>query len=221
LPPRPEYSKTRAIAVAALLVCCTVLGLAGTDLVLPAIPELPQHLGGSIGQAQLVLATFAAGVGIGLLFFGELGASFDHRRMLALALLAYGLLSFAAAQSGSLPLLIALRFLQGVSASCAAVVTPGIVRALFDEKGALRALGALGSIESLAPAIAPLIGVWLLNAYGWSASFLLTAALAIVLSALVALSGETIPRVPANPSRRGYWDLLHNGVFQRYALSQG
>lgn len=221
LPPGAAASKPRSIAVAALLVCCTVLGLAGTDLVLPAVPELPLHLGGSIGQAQLVLATFAAGTGVGLLFFGELGASFDHRRMLALALLAYGLLSFAAAQAGSLALLIALRFLQGVAASCAAVVTPGMVRALFDEKGALRALGALGSIESLAPAIAPLIGVWLLHTYGWSASFLVTAGLAIGLSALVAFAGGSIPSVPSNPSRRGYWDLLHNRVFQRYALSQG
>lgn len=217
----PESRSFRAIAVVALLVCCTVLGLAGTDLVLPAVPGLPQSLGGSIAQAQFVLATFAAGTGVGLLLFGELGSMLDHRRMLIVSLVAYGLLSAAAATAGSLELLIALRFLQGVAASCAAVVTPGMVRALFDEQGALRALGALGSIESLAPAIAPIFGVWLLSSYGWAASFWVTAVLALGLSVLVALSKPYIPAVSGKPSRLGYWVLLRNPVFQRYALSQG
>lgn len=217
----PETRGARAIGVAALLVCCTVLGLAGIDLVLPAVPGLPASLGGSVAKAQLVLAAFAAGTGLGLLLFGELGSLFDHRRMLAGALLAYALLSAAAANADSLTLLIGLRFLQGVAASCAAVVTPGMVRALFDEQGALRALGALGSVESLAPAIAPILGVWLLQAYGWTASFWLTAALALLLCLLVASSKAYIPAVYGNPSRLGYWMLLRNPGFQRQALSQG
>lgn len=219
-----EVSRGRqpgARSVAALLVCCTVLGLAGTDLVLPAVPGLPAMLGGTVGQAQLVLATFAAGTGIGLLLFGELGARLDHRRMLVGALFFYGLLSIAAAQVNSLQLLIALRFLQGVAASCAAVVTPGIVRALFDDRGALKALAALGSIESLAPAIAPIIGVWLLHHFGWQASFWLTGALAFVLSVMVALLGTRIPAVKGNPSRLGYLQLVGNKRFQRFALSAG
>lgn len=220
-PPRQEPVSIGPRWVAALLVCCTVLGLAGTDLVLPAVPGLPNVLGGSVGQAQLVLATFAAGSGVGLLLFGELGARLDNRRMLVVALCFYGLLSAAAGFSNSLVLLIALRFLQGVAASCAAVVSPGIIRALFDERGALRALAALGSVESLAPAIAPIIGVWLLHAYGWQASFWVTAVLAFVLALIVFAASSRIPRVTGNPSRLGYWLLLRNRRFQRYALSAG
>ncbi|GAB5415200.1 MAG: MFS transporter [Congregibacter sp.] len=221
---QPEDAQQRpegARRVAALLVCCTVLGLAGTDLVLPAVPGLPEALGGTVGQAQLVLATFAAGSGIGLLLFGELGARLDNRRMLVIALCLYGVLSAAAAFSSSLMLLIALRFLQGVAASCAAVVTPGIIRALFDERGALRALAALGSIESLAPAIAPIVGVWLLKAYGWQASFWVTAVLAMLLAVSVFVASARIPMVTGNPSRLGYWLLLRNREFQRYAFSAG
>ncbi|MFK7829491.1 MAG: MFS transporter [Congregibacter sp.] len=216
-----EARQPGARGVAALLVCCTVLGLAGTDLVLPAVPELPALLGGTIGQAQLVLATFAAGTGVGLLLFGELGARLDHRHMLAVALFFYAVLSVAAAQAGTLTLLIALRFLQGVAASCAAVVTPGIVRALFDDRGALKALAVLGSVESLAPAIAPIVGVWLLHFYGWQSSFWVTAGLALTLSVLVTLLRSKIPAVKGNPSRLGYWTLLSNRRFQRYALSAG
>ena len=220
-PERARKGAPGAILVAGLLVSCTVLGLAGIDLVLPAVPMLPEFLGGSISQSQMVLATFAAGSGVGLLLFGELGARIEHRRLLLGGLIAYGVISAAAALSSSLTLLIALRFLQGVAASAAAVVTPGMVRQLFDEQGALRALGALGSIEALAPAIAPVIGVWLLSAYGWTASFWVTAVLALLLAALVAAAGRRVPEVPGNPSPMGYLLLLKNPVFQRYALSQG
>ena len=210
-----------AVLVTAVLVCCTVLGLAGTDLVLPAVPGLPGVLGGTLAQAQLVLATFAAGTGVGLLLFGELAARLDQRTMLATALAAYALLSAAAALAGNLPLLIALRFLQGVAAACAAVVTPGMVRALYSESGAIRALGLLGSLESLAPAIAPLIGVWLLERYGWRGSFLVTAGAAVLLCLAVLLVRPLMPALQGRDSRLGYWLLLRNRAFQRQALSQG
>jgi len=216
-----EGTTTATLAISILLVSCTVLGLAGTDLVLPAVPGLPESLGGTLAQAQLVLATFAAGTGIGLLLFGELGARFDQRTMLAVALGAYALLSAAAALAPSLPALIALRFLQGVAAACAAVVTPGMVRALFSESGAIRALGLLGSLESLAPAIAPIIGVWLLSRYGWQGSFWVTAGLAACLSTLVLAARGVLPPLRGRASRLGYWMLLRNPVFQRQALSQG
>lgn len=210
-----------AVAATTLLVCCTALGLAGTDLVLPAVPGLPASLGGNLAQAQLVLATFAAGSGLGLLLFGELGARFDHRNLLTFALGAYALLSAAAAMAGDLSTLVTLRFFQGVAAACGAVVTPGMVRALFTEQGAIRALGMLGSIESLAPAIAPIIGVWLLGLYGWTGSFWVITALAGVFCLTLILGRSWMPERRGKRSRLGYWLLLSNRDFQRHALSQG
>ena len=73
-------SKTPLLFV--LIASGTVLGIAGTDLVLPAVPSLPGQLGGSIEVAQLVLAAYAFGTLVGLLTFGELGARFDPRKLL-------------------------------------------------------------------------------------------------------------------------------------------
>jgi DHA1 family bicyclomycin/chloramphenicol resistance-like MFS transporter len=47
-PGRP--GRRQALFVSALLVACTVLGLAGTDLVLPAVPELPENLVGDAAR---------------------------------------------------------------------------------------------------------------------------------------------------------------------------
>ncbi len=203
----------------AVIVAGTIVGLAGTDLVLPAVPTLPDFISGTLTQSQLVLAAFTGGTAIGLLTFGELGARYNQKRLLVIALLGYGLLSFIASMSGTINELVALRFFQGLFAAAPAVFAPGMVRALFDDRQALRALGLMGSIESVVPALAPVLGAWLLTFFDWRISFYLTAILAIALSVVWAAT----PPIAATATRKsdeGYLPLLKSLVFQRYALSQ-
>lgn len=202
-----------------ILVCGTVLGLAGTDLVLPAIPSLPNSLPGSIEQAQLVLASFVAGTALGLLIFGELGARFNQGRLLLIALLAYSGLSFVATLAADLEQLVLIRFIQGLMCSAPAVFAPSIIRNLFDERGALRAIGLMGSIESLTPALAPVIGAWLLNFTDWRGSFYLTSGLALSLAVIWLVLSWRLPPLTAQPSKQGYWPLFTNREFLRQTLS--
>lgn len=203
----------------ALIVASTVLGIAGTDLVLPAVPSLPEVLGGSHAEAQFVLAAFVTGSAVGLLAFGTLGAHFDQRRILVGSLVAYGLISALAGMSESLAMLIGLRFLQGAAGSAAAVFAPGMIRALFGDERAVAKLGLLGSIESLTPALAPVAGVWLLSIAGWNASFKVIAVLAFVLAAAVASLGRHLPPLTTGRGAGGYVHLLRDAVFLRYAIS--
>lgn len=69
---------------------------------------------------------------------------------------------------------------------------------MFDEAGAIRAIGALGSIESLAPALAPILGVWLLAFGSWTLSFELMGAVALVLAGFN-MALPLIPRRAAAP----------------------
>ncbi|GAA4109720.1 MFS transporter [Aminobacter aganoensis] len=203
----------------ALIVTSTVLGIAGTDLVLPAVPSLPEVLGGTYAQAQFVLAAFVTGAAVGLLAFGTLGAHFDQRRLLVASLVAYGLVSAAAGMSTSLDMLIGLRFLQGAAGSAAAVFAPGMIRALFGDDRAVGKLGLLGSIEALTPALAPVAGVWLLSLAGWTASFDVIAVLALVLAAAVAGLGRHLPALTTGKGAGGYAHLLRDATFLRYAVS--
>jgi MFS transporter, DHA1 family, multidrug resistance protein len=203
-----------------LILSSTVLGIAGTDLVLPAVPTLPEALGGDLERAQLVLASFVAGSALGLLGFGALGSRFEQRNLLCVSLLGYGLTSAAAGLSTSLDLLIALRFLQGAIGSAAGAFAPGMLRALYGDARAVSALGRLGSIEALTPALAPIAGTWLLRTFGWSASFSTIALGAVPLSAAVLLLRARLPELVARRGGRGYGALLRDLHFMRYALSQ-
>ena len=202
-----------------LLVFGTVLGLSGVDLVLPAVPGLPETLGGTEALAQLVIATYVAGVGVGLLLFGALGPRFGRRNCLVAGLVAFGLLSLAASFSPDLNALIALRFVQGIASAAPAVFAPGILKALFSESGATRAIGALSSIESLTPAAAPILGVWLLTLGTWQLGFWLTGGLAIALALALSVMGHVLPPSGSEARAGSYLRLFQMPVFVRYGLS--
>lgn len=65
----------------------TAVGLLATDLYLPAVPSLPQQLGGSIESAQATLAAFSAALAVSQLAWGAAADRLGHRRTLAFAVL--------------------------------------------------------------------------------------------------------------------------------------
>jgi predicted MFS family arabinose efflux permease len=205
--------------VFSLIGCAAALGLAGTDLVLPAVPGLPRILGGTAERAQLVLAAFTAGAAAGLLLYGELGARFDQRRLLVASLAGYAAASAACSLAASLDTLILLRVVQGATSAAAAVFAPGMLRALYGDRRAVAAIGLLGSVEALAPALAPIAGVWLLAAFGWHGAFDTLAAVAAVLSMATLLLLRRLPVVVARSGAGGYLRLLGHRAYLRQALS--
>ena len=209
-----------ALLLLATIIASTIIGLAGTDLVLPAIPELSQQLKGTHAQAQMVLASFVAGVGIGLLLFGEIGARVNQSRVLIIALAMYGVFSAFATFVTDLPQLIGIRFLQGLASAAAAVFAPVMIRTLLPENQAIRAIGVMSSFESLTPALAPILGAWLLAAWGWQASFWLIAVAALVLVVTWCCLYRIMPDTPPAEKHHHYMALLRNRLFVQLAISQ-
>ncbi|CAM5503161.1 Multidrug resistance protein MdtL [Mycolicibacterium aubagnense] len=210
---------THRLVTFTVLILCTALSLAGTDLILPAVPQLPAIFATSEATAQLVLAAYVAGSGIGLLLFGWLGDHFSRKTLLVSALAGFAAASVACSLSPTIAALIGLRFVQGVAAAAAPVFAPGIIRQLFDDRAAVRAIGFIGSVESLVPALAPIAGVALLAHFGWQSSFGLLALLTALAAILIAVAG--LPAEPRISGARGsYARLLADRIFMRYALSQ-
>lgn len=207
-------------ATFALIVCGTVLGIAGTDLILPAIPSLPAALGGTAERAQLVLATYVLGTMIGLLAFGELGARRDPRRLLVWSLALFGLTSLVAVFVTSLELLIVIRFTQGAFGAGPAVFAPGFINGMYPQDRAPHAFARLYSIESLTPALAPVAGVWLLSVGGWTLSFSILAVLGLVVAVVFLVAGQSLPVKQDAETHQSYLVILANRRFLRHAISQ-
>ena len=131
-------------ALFGLVAASTILGIAGTDLVLPAVPSLPEALGSSIEKAQMVLAAYAVGTLVGLIAFGELGARHDPRRLMIWSLGLFTPASIAATLAPSMEWLIAFRLAQGAFGAGPAVFAPGFIKGIFAEDRAAAAIGRLG-----------------------------------------------------------------------------
>ena len=195
-----------------------MLGISGIDLILPSVPDLPAALSSTPAAAQLVIAAYVAGTALGLVSFGELGSRMDPRRLLVGSLILFSVVTVLAGRMQSMDWLIGMRFLQGLVSAAPAVFAPAFIRAMYEDHQAIRAIGLLGSINALAPALAPIVGGWLALHFGWRSSFWLTGAAAAGLAIGLALSLNRLPLV--RPARRvgGYVRLIVDPTFMRYCL---
>jgi predicted MFS family arabinose efflux permease len=95
-----------------------------------------------------------------------------------------------------------------------------MVRSLFDDTQSVRAMGFIGSVQTLVPAIAPIIGAWLAAISGWAATFLATGFAAAAAFALLALAPHLLPggRTGGTGARGTYRALFVNAEFLKQAI---
>lgn len=203
-----------------LVAAGAVVGLAGTDLVLPAIPLLVDELAGTTTQAQWVLASYVTGTAMGLVLFGELGARYPLGRLLWSSLSGFAVVSLLAVLAESILQLTLLRFFQGLLAAAPAVFGPVILKGLFPPQQSLVYLGRLGSLESMAPALAPVIGAWLLLYFNWHASFYLLALAAVIVAVCWRVQPQILAGLAATQAGGSFLELMKNRRYLGYALSQ-
>ncbi|WDD92929.1 MFS transporter [Burkholderia sp. FERM BP-3421] len=201
------------------LALLTAIGLLATDLYLPAVPSLPDQLGGSIAGAQATLAVFSAALALSQLVWGPAADHFGSRRTLVFAVLLQIAAGVVCASAPSMTTLIAARVAQGFGVGAAMVVVPTLIRQRFADHRAVRALAWLGIIESVVPGLAPVLGAALLLVADWRATFWVIVALSVLVMpvALRVLPADPPARAHDAP-RGGYGRLLRSPTYLGYAL---
>ena len=121
-----------------LLGSLAALGAFTIDLYLPAFPELETELGASTSAVQLTLTGTMVGVALGMLLVGPLSDAVGRRRPLLVGLGVHVVASLLCALAPTIEVLTALRVLQGLGTSSAAVIALAVVRDKFDGRGAAR-----------------------------------------------------------------------------------
>lgn len=214
---------TRAVFLLALPVfLATGSSMLATDLYLPAIPILPEILNGDAAGAQYTLAVFFATFAVGQLVFGTMADLYNRRTILTWSLSAFALASVACAMAESMETLILLRAIQGFAAAAGTALAPAILREAGDDSIVVRLTSVVSSMEAALPAMAPVLGAWLVVAFGWESTFWLMAIIAVLtVMALQALSlPSPPPRDPDRPSAATrYWRLMKSRRFMGYQVS--
>ncbi|WP_225859461.1 multidrug effflux MFS transporter [Streptomyces albicerus] len=164
------------------------------DMYLSAFPRMARDLHASATGVQLTLTAFMTGLAVGQLVIGPLSDRWGRRRPLLAGTAVSVLAGLLCAVAPSVGLLVAARFVHGVSGAAGIVIARAVVGDRARGAGAARAYGLLMMTAGVAPVVAPLIGGALVGAVGWRGIFLVLAGLAALtfLGALF-LVPETLP----------------------------
>lgn len=198
-----------------------MLGPFSIDTPFPAFAQMRGEFGVGVDEMQLVVSAYMLAFAVMTPFHGPLSDAVGRKPVVIGALAAYTLASIGCALSPSLPVLLAFRVLQGISAGGSTIIGRTIIRDLFDGAEAQRVMSRVMMIFGLAPAVAPIIGGLLLGLGPWPTIFWFIGAFALVLAVVVLLVvPETHPRERRRPLRVGPMlrDLAHvarDGRFER------
>jgi DHA1 family bicyclomycin/chloramphenicol resistance-like MFS transporter len=162
-------ARRRFVLVLGLL---TGLAAVSVDMSLPAIPQMVEALATSMSLGQLIVGFFMAGLALGQVPAGLLSDRLGRMPVLYGGVAIFTLAALLCSLSSSIELMLAARFLQGLGASVGVVVARAIVRDIASGRDAARLMSALVMIFTAAPMLAPLIGSFLVTAWGWRAPFL-------------------------------------------------
>jgi DHA1 family bicyclomycin/chloramphenicol resistance-like MFS transporter len=126
------------------------------------------------------------------LLHGPLSDALGRRRVILVGVIVFALASIGCALSGTIGVLLAFRALQGMSAGAGLIVGRAIIRDCFDGVEAQRLMATVSMIFGVAPAIAPIVGGWVIAFAHWPMIFWLLAAFSLLLFvACIALLPET------------------------------
>ncbi|WP_040980851.1 Bcr/CflA family efflux MFS transporter [Oceanobacillus jeddahense] len=215
--------------LALLLGLLAFLGPLNIDMYLPSFPEIAQDLDTSATLVQASLTACLLGLAIGQLFAGPISDAQGRRKPLLIATFLFALASILCAVAPNIVILIAMRFLQGLTASAGVVLSRAVVRDVFSGQALTKFFSLLMVINAIAPMIAPMIGGFILSFEwtSWKSIFYFLSIVGLLMVTIVAMKlKETLPahkRIPssAGASIKTMGSLLKDRSFIGYALVVG
>jgi DHA1 family bicyclomycin/chloramphenicol resistance-like MFS transporter len=154
-----------------ILAALSMLGALSIDAYLPALPTIAHGYGTSLAAVQQTLTIYLFAFAFMTLFYGTLSDSFGRRPVILVSLVCYFTSSLGSACAPTLGWLFFFRLLQGLSAGAGGVVGRAMVGDLFSGMEAQRIMSYISLVFGLAPALAPILGGWVLAGWGWRAIF--------------------------------------------------
>ncbi len=151
-----------------------MLGMFGpfsVDAAFPAFDHIGRQFGSSAGQLQQITSVYLLAFGVASLFHGPISDAVGRKPVMTVGIAVYSLACVGAALSPSLGVLLACRVFQGLSAGSGQILSRALIRDMFSGIAAQRLMAQVSMIFAVAPALAPVIGGWLLGVGSWPVIF--------------------------------------------------
>ncbi len=167
------------------------------------LPAIGLSLHADAAELQWIINAYLLPLSALLLLGGATGDRYGRRNILLLGVTLFGVSSALCAAAASLYWLLAARALQGIGAALVLPNSLAILGSAFTGEARGRAIGTWSATSAMTAAIGPVLGGWLIDAFGWREIFLINIPLAV---AAVALGVISI-REPARERQSGPLDV--------------
>lgn len=218
-------STPRRRRLAPLLAALSMFGPFSIDTIFPAFPAIAAQLDANPLAMQQTISAYLIAYALMSLVHGPLSDALGRRRVVLGGVAVFILASIGCALSGSIGQLLLFRALQGMSAGAGLIVGRAIIRDCFAGAEAQRLMATVSMIFGIAPAVAPIVGGWVVAFARWPMIFWLLAAFAVLIwLACARLLPETHPpanRQPLSPRAMlgSYLHIARDPVFLPLALA--
>ncbi len=153
------------------------------DALLPAI----SNIGIAINSLdptdnQLLITMIFLGLGVGQLFFGPLSDSFGRKPIVYMGFGLFAVASAVCVFAPSLEIMIFGRIMQGIGLSAPRTIAISIIRDTYKGDYMAKIMSFVTAFFILVPVVAPAIGKWIMDAFGWEAIFYVQLFFALVVA---------------------------------------
>ncbi|MCX2454263.1 purine nucleoside transporter PunC [Pedobacter sp. PLR] len=199
------------------LVGLSIIGFLATDMYLPAFDKMRLDLGTSKSNISATLSLFLAGYGIAQLLWGPISDKFGKPKTVLMGLSIFTIASLGIYFTHNVSLLLLLRLIQAIGVCAAAVSWQALVIERYPKEETNKIFASIMPLVALSPALAPLMGAFLLNYFGWRSIFIALALIAVLLIiyTLTIKDEKTVQTIKAGDSTadKSYKSLLKSKQF--------
>ena len=171
-----------------------------------ALPTIANELGTSAAASVWVINAYQLTITILLLPLAAMGDKIGYKCIYIPGLVVFTIGSVGCALSGTLPLLIAARVVQGVGAACIMSMNAALVRATYPAKMLGRGMGYNALVLSMSAAAGPTLAAIILSIATWPWLFMINLPIGI---AAVLVGRRSLPEPEGHG---GAFDWLAAGL---------
>lgn len=171
-----------------------MIGPFTVDTIFPGFPAVQREFAVDAVATQQIVSVYLFTFAVMSLLHGPLSDALGRKPIIVGGLALFTATSVFCALAPSMTWLLVGRALQGVVAGGGMIVGRTVVRDLFSGDTAQRAMSLMSMIFGVAPALAPIVGGWLLGWSSWRSIFWFLALFAVaILAAVLLFLPETHP----------------------------
>ncbi|MCC8114804.1 MAG: multidrug effflux MFS transporter [Bacteroidales bacterium] len=201
--------------LAVYMACLSAFGSFVNDMYLPTLPELVKQFGCSVSTAQAGLTMGMIGLGVGEVILGPVSYVYGRKAVLVATVLLFIVGSLVCLLSKTMTFFLICRLIQGLGGAGGVFLGRAIPADVTQGRTLAKLMAVMGAISGVAPALAPVVGGFVADAWGWRGVFVTLAIIAGIILCFLPKLKESLPKESRQGKRvwasfANYLKLLRN-----------